>query len=499
MIVIETRGNSEIMDPDGYRSIAAVISAADFSATAVQGTETVSAASVILLLIFLTLKAFYAACEFVFTEIPDSRVRALGERSNASAGEKRLYRLLQKPAKLMTCFSVQRVLSTVIIAYLAALTFHQPLENAFLTCYLHFFNQEGALPDLTVLMGMMLLAFIVLICLVTFITVVLCEGLPRRIISPERASKFAAACSGPVAVLIVLLTPAATLCSAATGLLGKLFGVKNNHSRDVVTEEEILMMVDAGNETGVLEESQKEMINNIFEFGDLEVSDVMTHRTDMTAVELGDKISDVVSMAINSGRSRIPVYKDTIDSIVGILNVKDLLCLVGCESTDGFAISDFLREAVYVPATNKCGEVFEDMTANRCPMAIAVDEYGGTAGLVTMEDLLEAIVGNIRDEYDDEEEDIVEISPGICTIDGTADPDEVMEQLGLTLPEDHGYDTMGGFLVDLLGRFPESDENPVVEYQGTKFTVLVTDDRRISKIKAVTTPVASPVRTDSSS
>ena len=143
-----------------------------------------------------------------------------------------------------------------------------------------------------------------------------------------------------------------------------------------------------------------------------------------------------------------------------------------------------MRDVLYVPETNNCDEVFKKLTTVKGQMAVAVDEYGGTAGIVTMEDLLEAIVGNIQDEYDDETEEIVRVSEGVYTIDGTANPEAVLEQLGVTLPEDHSYDTMGGFIVDLLGYIPNTNETPSVFYQDIKFTVLLAEDKRISKIKA---------------
>ena len=176
--------------------------------------------------------------------------------------------------------------------------------------------------------------------------------------------------------------------------LSKLFGA----SRGNVTEEEILMMVDAGNETGVIEEHEREMINNIFEFDDLAIDGVMTHRTDITAVNSNALVSEVVGIALESGFSRIPVYEESIDRIVGIICVKDLLCLVGDAAADEKDIKTFMREIICLPQTLPCREAFKRLTAKKMHMAVIIDEYGGTAGIVTMEDMLEAIVGNIQDE-----------------------------------------------------------------------------------------------------
>lgn len=248
------------------------------------------------------------------------------------------------------------------------------------------------------------------------------------------------------------------------------------------------MMVDVGNEKGVIEESQKDMINNIFEFDDRTAEEVMTHRTEVIAVSQDATISDIVYYAINEGFSRIPVYEDDIDNIVGVIYVKDLLCLVGCKSTEDFKISDFIRPVLYVPESNRCRELFKEFTDKKIHMAVVVDEYGGTSGIVTMEDLLESIVGNIQDEYDDEEIEIQKMNDTTYMIDGGADLEEVAETLGLDISENEDYDTLGGLITDILGRIPDDGEMPAVTYQNVDFTVLVVEDRRVVKVKAVIRP-----------
>ena len=263
-----------------------------------------------------------------------------------------------------------------------------------------------------------------------------------------------------------------------------LGGSKSDDDDSQVTEEDFLMMVDAGNETGLIEESQRDMINNIIDFDDVTITNVMTHRKELVAVDVDMKISDVVYLAINEGYSRMPVYEENIDNIVGVLMVKDLLSLIGTEDISNFSVRHFMRAALFVPETAKCKYVLEDMLRDKAQMAVAVDEYGGTAGIVTMEDLLEEIVGNIRDEYDDEEIEMRELGEGVFTIEGNADPEETLSRLGISLPEDQEFDTMSAWLVELLGRIPDEDENPSAEYENVRFTVLLMEDNWISKIKA---------------
>lgn len=250
------------------------------------------------------------------------------------------------------------------------------------------------------------------------------------------------------------------------------------------TEEEIKQLVEGDEEVGELEKNQREMINNIFEFDDLTAGDIMTHRTDIEAVEINDSLSDVVCVAIKAGCSRIPVYKEDLDDICGIIYVKDLLKFVGTKLSDDEKVSDYIRKPLFVPETIPCGKLFAMMGETRIQLAIVVDEYGGTAGLVTMEDILESIVGNICDEYDDEEESVEQIDEKTFTFDGITNIDEVEKILGIKFPEGD-YDTLAGFVINLLGFLPtgENDEAESVVYENITFTVLEVDERRIEKIK----------------
>lgn len=298
-------------------------------------------------------------------------------------------------------------------------------------------------------------------------------------IGRKKAESVAAKLAGYVRVLTGLLTPLWAIYSGVERAVGGTW-VKP----DAVTEEDIIQMVEEGNETGVIEESQREMINNIFEFDDIVVSDVMTHRTEIVAVEVEEPISSVIHTVIQEGYSRMPVYQGNIDNIVGILMAKDLLCLAGQDNLEHYHIRHFMREVVFVPETAKCKHVLQEMALKKSQLAVVVDEYGGPAGIVSMEDILEEIVGNIQDEYDEEEIEMRKVSDAVYIIKGTADPDDILPQLGITLPEGREFDTMSGFVVELLGRIPEAEETPSVQYESVLFTVLLIEDNWVSKIKA---------------
>ena len=422
-------------------------------------------ASLIVILTAALIKGFYAVCETAVTEIDDRKVRNGGEEY------KTLSELLEKPARLVTAFAVNKMLTAVIITYMAAFAYIDPLAGAF----------SGILGG-SYVAAHIVSAVCIMLATVLVLTV-FCDGVPRKIASggSDRLARF---CAPYVRFLVIILTPLTALSSALIRLISALFGAGGASEKDVVTEEEILMMVDAGNETGVIEESQREMINNVFEFDDLTVSDVMTHRTDITAVKMPADVPEIVNAAISSGFSRIPVYEDTIDHIIGMICVKDLLCFVGSEAAESAVAQNFVRDMIYFPESVSCGEAFKRLTAEKMQMAVVIDEYGGTAGIVTMEDIVETIVGNIQDEYDDEAEELIKISDDTYTIEGTSDPDKILPEFGINLPEDNNFDTMSGFIVELLGRIPEENENPSVKYENLLFTVLVTEDKCITKIKA---------------
>ena len=274
-----------------------------------------------------------------------------------------------------------------------------------------------------------------------------CKDPERRLTSHQKAFSF----------LLCLLKP---LESVIAALISAVCG--KDAVAETVTEEEILSIVDAGTENGLIATQQKEMIDNILEFDDVDVSDVMTHRRNIVGVEINTKIKDVVYLAVNESYSRMPVYRENIDNIIGVLIVKDLLALVGAEHVEHFNIQHFMREVLYVPETAKCKNVLTDMTRHNAQMAIAVDEY----------------------DEEEAEQELRMVSDHVYIIQGSADPEDVLPKLGVGLPEGKTFDTMSGFLVDLLGRIPDAEETPVVTYDSVRFTVLLIEENWIAKIKA---------------
>lgn len=261
----------------------------------------------------------------------------------------------------------------------------------------------------------------------------------------------------------------------------RLFGSKDNETKQAKTEEEILSLVEEGQEKGLIEDDTKDIIENVFDFDDTAAYEIMTHRRDMTSLEDTDDLKTVVDLAIRSGHSRIPVWRDDIDNIIGILYVKDLLKYVGVSEPSDFKLSRNLRPALFVPRTKNCRSLFSFMKKNKTQIAVVVDEYGGTEGIVTLEDLIEDILGNIQDEYDNEEEEIRRLSDGKFTVDGSTSIEDVEERIGVELSDDDS-ETIAGFLLSNLGRIPAEGEQPSIEAHGLRFTALQTDGRRITEV-----------------
>lgn len=259
---------------------------------------------------------------------------------------------------------------------------------------------------------------------------------------------------------------------------------KKRMTKDV-TEEDVLELMDTAEEQSVIDENQKEMISNIFEFDDVTAGDVMTHRTDLVAVPEGTTLAEAAKVACEEGFSRLPVYQKTRDNITGILYVKDLLFLVRDQTEAGRTVQEYMRSVMFVPEACRAGELLRDFKKKHTQIAVVVDEYGGTSGLVTMEDILEEIVGNIQDEFDDEDEEMLPCEGGFLC-DGSLELEELFGAFDLELPEedeDEDFETVSGLITQSLGRIPEPGEPVEMEYNGVHFAVQEVDSRRIVKVK----------------
>ena len=246
-----------------------------------------------------------------------------------------------------------------------------------------------------------------------------------------------------------------------------------------VTQEDIETLIDTVQATGILDEEENEMIHRIFDLKDMVVREVMVPRTEIKALEVGVPVDEVAELVVEAGHSRLPVYEGTIDKIVGVIYAKDLLKHWVNKGKDIKTV-DLMRKPLFVPETKSFGELLQELKSMRIHLAIVVDEYGGTSGLVTIEDLIEEIVGDIQDEHDKEEEEFVEIQDGIYLVDAKMDIEELAEKLDVEISKDD-YDTLGGFLVHLSNKIPAVNEE--IRYETLLFTIIEADERKISKVK----------------
>ena len=431
----------------------------------------------LLLLVLIVINAFFAMSEIAIISLNDTKIKHLAEEGDKKA--KQIVKLTENSSAFLSTIQIGVTLAGFLTSASASQNFAHMITA-----------KVSAIPGNPLPEGLISALSVFLITIVmSYFSLVLGELAPKRIAMqiPEKVSYKVV---GILLGFSKITKPFVKFLSLSTNGVVRLFGFDPNADEENVTEEEIRMMVDAGEEKGVIENAQAEMIDNIFEFDDLDAGDIMTHRTEMTAIDINRSLEEVADLCVENGYSRIPVYEGDQDNIVGVLYAKDLLKYVGQSMPKSLTIKRVMRKPLYVAETQPCQDVFKAMTESRTQFAVVVDEYGGTAGIVTLEDLIESIVGNIIDEYDDEEEEIKQIDETTFTVDGMTDIDEVDELVGVDLPEGD-YDTLAGFVISLLGYLPGEDaELPIeTQYENLKFTILSMDERRIDKIKVEILPV----------
>lgn len=431
---------------------------------------------IVLLLVLILVNAFFAMSEIAIISLNDAKLEKQAQEGNKKA--KKLLKLTSNPSKFLSTIQIGVTLAGFLSSASASQSFVDMLSDG-----LEKISILTNIPS-SVIDGFSL---VVITLITSYFSLVLGELVPKRVAmyNPEKISFRIA---GVLTFVATVTKPFVKVLSLSMNGILRLLGIDPNAEPEEVTEEEIRMMVDVGGEKGVIEDTQKEMINNIFEFDDIDAGDIMTHRTDVSAVEINDSIQDVVEISEKEGYSRIPVYEESLDKIIGIVYIKDLIGYIGSSVPKQESLRKIMREPYFVPESMKCGVLFQEMTARRVQMAVVVDEYGGTAGIVTLEDLVESIVGNIQDEYDNEEEEFSVIDETTFTVDGTTSIDEVNEHVGVNLPEDE-YDTIGGFVISLLGYLPQDGEMNEVDYENIHFTILNLEDKRIGKLKVEIMPV----------
>ena len=435
--------------------------------TAMQTAFPLSTA-ITLLLLFFVLGALFAMCESAVNSANEARVKKDAENGGRRA--KKFLHYLDENESFASPLQFGMMLMAFFAVGCSVLGFTPRLMPTFLGLDL--------LPAAAVILSA---AICLLACSALFLVV--SDFIPKKFVAHKAVGNmhYSYKLVGMIRTLSAVMRPFMKLCDLISDGFMRLFGNDPEALDETVTEEEILHIVDEGEELGVIEENDRDMITNILDFNDTTVTEIMTHRTDICAIEENATIDEVAALAADEGFSRLPVYREDIDTIVGICYVKDFLPYIGKPVPEFIKLSDMLRPAYFIPETKKCSQLFKELKERRLQIAVIVDEYGGTAGLITLEDLVESILGNIQDEYDNEEEEILQVSENEFTVEGTASIGEISDLTGVELPEGD-YDTIAGLVTDLLGRIPKEDENPCVQIKNLTITVLEIEDQRLARL-----------------
>ncbi|EPR14460.1 hemolysin family protein [Ruminiclostridium papyrosolvens] len=424
---------------------------------------------VLLLVVLVLLNAFFSGSEIALISLNDKIIKKQAEEGDKKA--KQLYSFLSEPSRFLATIQIGITLAGFLASAFATESFVDDLTGLLV---------KAGLPVAESVIRS--ISLVVITIILSYFTLVFGELIPKRL-AMQKAEFLANIAVGPLMFLSRVTNPFVRFLTFSTNFFIKIFGGNPAGGDDEkVTEEEIRMMMEVGEERGVIQDSEKEMIDNIFEFDNKHVSEIMTHRTDIDGIPVDSDLEYVLYVMNRDKYTRVPVYSENLDNVVGILHVKDLLEYTQNNAKD-FSLKKITRSAYFVPESKRTDELFKEMQKNKVHLAVVIDEYGGTSGIVTIEDLLEEIVGNIFDEYDVEQKDIEYLENDTYVFGGAIDLDRVEEVLDEDLPVDE-FDTLGGFILKLLGRIPKVDEKPIVQYENIVFRVTEMEGRRIVKVQA---------------
>ena len=421
--------------------------------------------SIVILVILIGINAFFASSEIAFISLNDAKIEKQAKDGDKKA--KSIQNMLKDPSKFLATIQIGVTLAGFLSSAFAADTFAEVLSPKLYN--LMPFIQEQTWRAISIILITLILSYF---------TLVFGELVPKRL-AMKYTEKIAFSSVGIIKAISVIASPFVKLLTLSTNAVSKIFKITENEE-EVVTEEEIRMMIDVGEEKGVIGVAAKEMLNNVFEFNDKIVSEIMIPRTEVFALDKELTIKEVIDILSEDTRySRVPVYEETIDNIVGIVYIKDILL---SKKDENKKIKELMKKAYYVPETITVDKLFEEMRKNKKQISIVIEEHGGTSGIVTMEDILEEIVGEIYDEYDTSENKVVELDSNTYLIDGSLAIYDLEKIFDVEIPEGD-YDTISGYLIDLLGRIPKPKENIIIETEQLDFKVEKVKNKKIVQVK----------------
>ncbi|WP_010532186.1 hemolysin family protein [Lentibacillus jeotgali] len=416
------------------------------------------------------LNAFFAGAELVLVSLNENKVKRQADEGDPKS--QKLYNLISEPSRFLSTIQIGVTLSGFLASAFAADFFAKPVSEALYNLGVPL--SQSVLQTISVVMITIILSYF---------TLVFGELVPKQIAlqKAEALSKFIAS---PLTLVFKITLPVVKLLSLSTNAVVRLFGVDPHADNEEATEEEIRMMVDTGGDKGNIELDEKLMINNVFEFNDKRVSDIITHRTDISMIPVDTNLKETVQRVNQERYTRFPVYEGDIDNIIGVFHTKDLIQFLEDRDKEMFDLRQMVRKPYFVLETQNLNNLFKDMQKDNIHIAIVLDEYGGTEGLVTIEDTIEEIVGEILSENEGPGASVDEfrkIDDHKYSISGTAHLHEIEDLLEVKLPTDE-YETVNGFLIGHIGYFPDEGEEPEFSYNGVRFKVKQTTEKRIEEV-----------------
>lgn len=421
---------------------------------------------ILIIFVLIGFNAFFAASEMAIVSVRQSRIKPLADEGNKAAIL--VNKFIEEPSKLLATIQI----GITFAGFLASAIGAQTLSNS-LTRFLISLNVPGLSSSAA------WISTVVVTSIIALFTLVLGELVPKRM-AISQSEKVALFSAGTINFLSKVTYPAVKFLTVSTNFIVKMLGGQVKATGDHISEEEIRLMINVGEEKGIFRETETEMINSIFEFDDTVAKEVMTPRTDIVALNLEATREEILDVIVEENFSRIPVYEESIDNIIGILYVKDLFAMIKKHIQWEVSLKDIIRPVHFVPEYKKIDELFKEMQKSKTHIAVVIDEYGGTAGLLTIEDLLEEIVGNIFDEYDDVVLDFEKIDDNTYIVSGMLDIGEVNDILDTDIPEEE-FDTISGMLLSHSGKMPEVGYELTID--NIYFRIEEVDDKRISKIR----------------
>ena len=417
------------------------------------------------LVVLILLNAYFAASEIAFISLNDAKIEKQAKEGNKKA--KQIYKMLKNPSKFLATIQIGITLAGFLSSAFASDAFADKLA-----------------PMLNNLLPMLgtdtwrTISIILITILLSFFTLVFGELVPKRL-AMKYYEKVSFGTIGVIRGISFITAPFVKLLTFSTNVISKIFGVKENEE-EIVTEEEIKMMIDEGEEKGTIDQEEKELLNNVFEFNDTTASEIMTPRIDIFALKISQDLYEVLDELDDYKYSRIPVYEDTIDNIKGIILIKDIL--KDLRDKKKINIKKLIKEVHFVPESVPIDKLFRQLQRNKMQMAIVIDEYGGTAGLVTMEDILEELVGNIFDEHDEEELEYELIDENTYMVNGNISIGDLEKIIGIEI-SDGDYETLSGYILGKLEELPPEGEETIIEDGKLTYKIEEYEDKRIKRVK----------------